>query len=191
MKIKLGVSNRHIHITKEDFKKLFGKDKDISIKNFLYQTGEFATNETLTIKTYKGKIENVRIVGPFRNYTQLEISKTDAYILGINPPIRDSEDLKDSENIIFEGPLCSLRKENCCIIPNRHIHISEEYAIENNISSEDTYCLEVNNEKCTTFKNIKVKIDKEFRNELHLDTDDVNSILLNNLCEVELKKEEK
>ena len=96
MKVRIGVSNRHVHLKEEDFKKLFGdvvleKDKD------LYQPNQFASIYKLTIKTLKNEIKNVRVLGPFRSYTQIEISKTDAYTLGLNPPIRTSGDLDGSE----------------------------------------------------------------------------------------------
>lgn len=88
MKVNVGVSNRHVHLKKQDLDILFGTD--LTIKNKINQPGQFACNEVVTIKTEKSEINNVRVLGPTRNYTQIEISKTDAYKLGINPPVRSS-----------------------------------------------------------------------------------------------------
>ena len=96
MKISVGVSNRHIHLKKEDLEVLFGVGYELSFYKELNQPGQFASLEKVTIKTEKDEISNVRILGPVRNYTQVEISKTDAFKLGINPPVRTSGDLKNS-----------------------------------------------------------------------------------------------
>ena len=97
MKVNIGISNRHVHLTKEDVEILFGHD--LTKLRDLVQAGQYACHELVTIKTEKDQIENVRVLGPTRNYTQVEISKTDAYKLGLNPPIRTSGDLANSENI--------------------------------------------------------------------------------------------
>ena len=95
MKVKIGVSNRHVHLTHDDYVLLFGNET-IKKERDLVQKGQFASSSKVTIKTDKNYIENVRVLGPFRNYTQVEISKTDSYFLGINPPIRNSGDLTDA-----------------------------------------------------------------------------------------------
>ena len=103
MKVRIGVSNRHVHLKKDDFIKLFGEVELIKDKD-LYQPGLFASIYKVTIKTLKNEIKNVRVIGPFRDYTQIEISKTDAYTLGLNPPIRTSGDLDGSEVVTLVGP---------------------------------------------------------------------------------------
>jgi len=116
MNISVGVSNRHIHLSEEDFLFLFPNGVLKSIKD-LSQEGDFASNLTLDIKTGKSIIRNVRVVGPFRENTQVEISKTDAYTLGINPPIRMSGNFDEAESVI----LCNENNElkvNTCIIAN-------------------------------------------------------------------------
>lgn len=183
MKIRVGISNRHIHLTKKDYKILFKRNK-LEIKNELYQPGFFASTDTVTIKTKKDKIENVRILGPFRKYTQVEISKTDSYKLGINPPIRDSGDLKEAEKITIVGPYGEITL-NCCIIPTRHIHISkEEY--KKYFKDIEKISIKIKKEKTTTLEDIKFKIEKNAKIELHLDTDDANACLLNQGEEIEI-----
>ena len=115
MKISVGISNRHVHLTKEDLNILYGNNYELNKKVDINQPGQFASLETVTLKTDKDEIRNVRILGPVRNYTQVEISKTDSIKLGINPPLRDSGDVLNSEVITIIGPCGSVTKE-CCIL---------------------------------------------------------------------------
>ena len=124
MKIRVGVSNRHVHLTKEDLEILFGKDYELTVRNYIDQPGQFAANETVTLKTDKNIKENVRIVGPTRKYTQVEILDIDKEYFGLNPPVRNSGDLENSENIWIIGPKGKIYKKSVCIIANRHIHIN-------------------------------------------------------------------
>lgn len=183
MKIRVGISNRHIHLTKKDYKTLFKKDK-LEIKNELYQPGFFASTDTVTIKTKKDKIENVRILGPFRKYTQVEVCKTDSYKLGINPPIRKSGDLEDAEQITIIGPKGEITL-TCCIIPNRHMHISKE-DYKKHFKNQTTCSIKIKKEKITILENIEFKIDKDAKMEIHLDTDDANACLINQGEEAEV-----
>ena len=112
MKIKIGISNRHVHLTKEDVDVLFGKDYQLTPRNYLYQPGQFATEETVTLKTSKNIKEHVRIVGPIRNYTQVEVLEEDKEYFGINPPTRNSKDLEGSEAMTIIGPKGEITKEN-------------------------------------------------------------------------------
>ena len=124
MRVSVGVSNRHIHLTKEDLDILFGKNYNLTPRNYLDQPGQFAPEETVTLKTDKNIKEYVRIVGPTRDYTQVEILSTDKEYFGINPPVRNSKDLEGSESITIIGPKGEINKKNICIIANRHIHIN-------------------------------------------------------------------
>lgn len=173
MEIILGVSNRHIHLTEEDYKLLFNKEPLEKIKS-LKQPQQFAAKQTVTIKTNKDKLENVRVIGPFRNYTQVEISKTDAYKLGINPPIRDSGDLQDSETVEIIGPVNKITRK-CCIIANRHIHITKQQKQELNLENLEEVAVSFEGEKGLIFDHVKLKECTEAELELHLDTDDANA----------------
>ena len=181
--MKVGISNRHVHLTKEDLNILFGAE--LTKKNDLSQSGQFACNETVILKTEKREIPNVRIIGPIRNYTQVEISKTDAYSLGINPPVRESGDLVGSEIITIIGPIGQITKE-CCIIANRHIHINREVRKQLNLENKNVISIKINGIKSGIINNVYVKEQEDFLLELHLDTDDANAFLLKNGDEVEI-----
>lgn len=176
MKALLGVSNRHVHLTKEDYEVLF---KDTEVKNIrdLVQPGEYATDKTVTIKTNKNIINNVRVLCPFRSYTQVEISRTDAYFLGINPPIRNSGDLVNSEEITIEGPNGSVTKR-CCIIANRHLHINPEDREKYDLKDVEKVIAIANSDKRTIFNDVYLKESENYKLELHLDTDDANGAFL-------------
>lgn len=183
MKIPVGISARHMHITKENFVKLFGYDKLTHLKD-INQPGLFACEETLTIKGPKGEIENVRILGPFRDYTQVEVSKTDAYQLGCNPPMRRSGVLDEADDVTLIGPRGEITL-NCLILANRHIHISEEEANSLNIKDNQEIDVKISSQKPGIIR-VYFKISKEAYKELHLDLDDSNAFLLNQGDEVEV-----
>lgn len=167
MKIKIGISNRHVHLTKEDVDILFGKDYKLTPRNYLYQPGQYATEETVTLKTQKNIKEHVRIVGPIRSYTQVEVLEEDKEYFGINPPTRNSKDLEGSETMTIIGPKGEITKENICIIANRHIHINTRD--KGKLKEDDIVTVEVNS---TILDNVHIKIDDSFKTELHINKDD-------------------
>ncbi len=176
MKVLLGVSNRHVHLTEADYKILFADEEIKEIKE-LVQKGQYASDKVVTIKTEKNKIEKVRILLPYRNYTQVEISRTDSYALGINPPIKDSGDLEGASTITIEGPKGEVTKA-CGIIANRHIHMTPELRKQLNLEDVNEVKISFEGEKGVMFSNVKIKEDPSFTLELHLDTDDANGSLL-------------
>lgn len=184
MKIKVGVSNRHIHLCKADYRLLFG-EREFTKKVDLNQPGEFASLLTVSIKGEKGQIDNVRVLGPLRNYTQVEVSKTDSYKLGVNPPISTSGNLNNASLITIIGPCGSIERK-ACIIANRHIHVDrkiiDEYRLEG-ITMVKAYIL---GEKSGTLENIYIKETDNAYFELHLDTDDANAFLLKQNDEIEI-----
>ena len=113
MKVSVGVSNRHVHLKKEDLEKLFGEGYELTKVADLNQPEQFKAAEVVTIKTDKSEMKNVRIIGPVRDYTQIEISKTDAYKLGLNPPIRESGHLDNSEVLTIIGPCGKVKTDGC------------------------------------------------------------------------------
>lgn len=177
MNIMVGISNRHVHLTKESVNILFGKDYELTKRNDLTQKGEFASNECVTIKTVKGELNNIRVLGPVREYNQVEISKTDSYKLGINPPVRNSGDILGSEVVTIVGPK-GMVTSACCIIANRHIHINELDALELNLKNDDIVRVKVNSIKGGILDDVHIKIKKDASFELHLDTDDGNAFML-------------
>lgn len=180
MKVSIGVSNRHVHLKEEHLKTLFGKDFKLEKKNDLTQPGQYASTSIVSLKTEKAIIQNVRVLGPLRPYTQVEISKTDAYKLGINPPVRDSGDLKESSPITIIGPEGSVELEEGCIIPTRHIHILPNQIDMYQLQGKDVVSVKIAGEKGGIINNVHIKISNESFFELHLDTDDANAHLIKN-----------
>ena len=179
MKINIGVSARHVHLCESDYKKLFGC---VELTKYvdLTQPGQYACNEKVNLITEKGRINNVRILGPFRNYTQVEISESDSYVLGLNPPVRESGNLANSEDIKIEYKGKIIEVKECCIIANRHIHINEEDSLKYNLKDNQIVKLKVFGEKGGILDNVKVKVSKEAYFECHLDLDDANAHLIKN-----------
>lgn len=179
MKVNIGISARHVHLNKEDLEILFGSNYQLEKYKDLTQIGEFAAIEQVTIQTIKNKIDNVRVLGPIRNYTQAEITKTDSYTLGIEPPVRNSGDLSNAASIQIIGPKGSIQKE-CCIIANRHIHMNEQDLITYGLKPNQIVKVKVDTIKGGIMDNVYIKCDKNFKLEMHIDLDDANSHLLTN-----------
>lgn len=180
MKVSIGVSNRHVHLTQEHLKILFGDNYFLEKKNDLTQPGQFSSTALVTIKTPKSEIANVRVLGPVRSYSQVEISKTDSYKLGINPPIRNSGDLKGSSSITIVGPKGSVDLTEGCIIATRHIHILPSQMKIYGLEGKEKVNVKLNGEKGGIITNVYLKISNEAFFELHLDTDDANAHLIKN-----------
>ena len=151
-------------------------DNDMTICRNLGQSGQFAANEKVSIITNKDRIDNVRIVGPVRSYTQVEISKTDAYKLGINPPVSSSGVLDDAEVITISANGKSIEKK-CCIIADRHIHVVKNDLDKYNLKLNQIVKLKVFGKKGATLENVKIREGYGI-NEAHLDTDDANANLI-------------
>ena len=177
MEISVGISNRHVHLTSEDWRLLFG-DEEMEKRNDLKQPGMFACNQTVTIKTPKKEIPNVRVLGPVRSYTQVEISKTDCYTLGLNPPVRNSGDLEGASEIEIIGPKGSITR-NAAIIATRHIHVNKEIREEHGLVGIEKVSVKKVGEKGAILDDVYLKDSEEAYFELHLDTDDANALLLN------------
>ena len=176
MKVTVGISNRHIHLTDEDFKILFGNTK-LEVRNYLNQPEQFASTLTVSLKGSKGIIENVRVLGPNRNYTQVELSKTDCYKIGVDAPVRDSGDLDGAGTIIIIGPNGTLEK-SCAIIANRHIHVDKDILQEKKLEGIKIVSIKISGEKSGIINNVHLKETDKAYFELHLDTDDANAFLL-------------
>ncbi len=179
MRVPIGISARHIHLTKKHLEILFGIDYCLEKLKDLNQPGEYASTSTLTIKGPKDIIEKVRVLGPLRNYTQVEISKTDAYKLGLTPPVRESGDIKKSSPITLIGPKGELKLDEGCIIASRHIHITPTLLKELNLENKEKVNVLIKSKKGGIIHDVTLKVSKNYYFELHLDTDDGNSFLLN------------
>lgn len=187
MKVSIGVSNRHVHLKQDDLNILFGDDYKLTISKNLNQYGQFKALEKVDIETDKNIIKGVSVVGPVRNYTQVEVSRSDCYFLGVDAPIRDSGDLDQAVPIKIIGPKGSIVR-NSLIIANRHIHISHDDRVKYNLLDVDMVSVKIDGEKGGIMDNVYIKEDDTSFFEMHIDTDDANAFMLENGMEVEIIK---
>ena len=174
--IPVGVSARHAHVTQEHLEILYGAGHQLTVYAPLYQPGAFAANETLTIVGKRMRaIEGVRILGPVRDYSQVEVAQTEAIRLGLNPPIRDSGDLAGAEPITFIGPAGSIYLEEGAICATRHIHMTPKEAEALGIHEDNLLKVRFPGERALTFENVRPKISEGYVLQMHLDTDDSNA----------------
>ena len=179
--IPIGVSNRHIHLSTADLETLFGAGYELTPIKELSQPGQYACKEVLTIVGPSMRpIENVRVLGPVRKASQVEISATDSYVLKVKPPVRESGNIKDSAPIRIIGPKGVVELSEGCIIANRHIHMSPSDAVEFGVSDGDYVNIDVNGKRRTRWFDVQVRVHKDFRLEMHVDTDDANAAGIGN-----------
>ena len=174
-KIPIEVSARHIHLSQKDLEALFGKGYKLKKLKQLSQPNDFAARETLDIQAGPKKIKNIRIVGPTRKETQVELSMTDAIFLGITPPIKKSGDLKGTPGITLIGPRRRIKIKKGIIVPWRHIHCSLEEAKKIGLKDGMMVSVSVKGKRSLTFHNVRVRVDKNYRFCMHIDTDEGNA----------------
>ncbi|MCI9247929.1 MAG: phosphate propanoyltransferase [Dorea sp.] len=173
--VPIGVSARHIHLTQEHVEILFGKGYQLTKKKEL-MGGQYASNEQVTIVGLKLRaIENVRILGPVRKRSQVEISATDAIRLGVKAPIRESGNVKGSAPIAVVGPKGVIYLEEGCIIAKRHIHMAPKDAMAAGVADGQTVSVKADNERGTVFNHVQIRVDESFTLEMHIDTDEANA----------------
>ena len=176
--VPVGVSNRHIHLTAADVEVLFGKGYELSPMKELSQPGQYACKEQLTlIGPSMRAIEKVRVLGPLRKATQVEISRTDSYTLKVKAPVRESGKLEGSAPITIVGPKGVLSIREGCIIANRHIHMSPADGEHYGVKDGDYVNVEVDDgERRTKWYDVQARVHPDFRLEMHVDTDDANAV---------------
>ncbi|HOW27955.1 MAG TPA: phosphate propanoyltransferase [Elusimicrobiota bacterium] len=179
--IVVNVSNRHFHCTQEVFEKLYGAGKKPTKKKDLLQPGQFACEETVTVRGTKGTLENVRMIGPLRPYTQVELSTTDTFTLGVRPPVRDSGNLKGSAPITIVGPQGSVDLPEGAIVAQRHIHFHPDEAKDFGVKNMETVRIKLGagTPKETIFT-ILCRVREDMKLECHLDTDEANAAGIKN-----------
>lgn len=187
--VPVGVSNRHIHLSTADLETLFGAGYELTPIKDLSQPGQFACKETLTIVGPSLRpIENVRVLGPVRKASQVEISRTDSFTLKVKPPVRESGDIAGSAPVTIIGPRGVVTLKEGCIIANRHIHMSTDEGAAFGLSDGQYVDVEVNGERRTKFYDVQVRVHKDFRLEMHIDTDDANAAGIGNGTKVKIVK---
>ena len=183
--VKVGVSARHIHLSKEHLEVLFGKGYELNVKKYL-MGDQFASEELVTIVGPKLRsIEKVRILGPVRKETQVEISATDAITLGVKAPVRFSGDTKSSSSITIVGPKGTVRIDEGCIIAKRHIHMHPEDSKRLGIG-EGVVSVRIKGDRTGILENVDVRVREDFHFEMHIDTDEANALGIKNGSFVEI-----
>lgn len=187
-KIPIGVSNRHVHVSQEDLEVLFGKGYVLTKKSDLKQPGQFAANEIVTIRGPKGEFDNVRILGPVREKSQVEISLTDSFRLGIKAPIKESGYLENTPGVELIGTKGRVKIEQGTIVALRHIHMPPEYAEKIGVKDKEIVEVETLGEREGILGNVLVRISGKFSLEMHIDIDEANACALKNNDFVILRK---
>ncbi|MFC1618019.1 phosphate propanoyltransferase [Patescibacteria group bacterium] len=175
-KVNIEISARHVHLKEADFIKLFGEGNELSKIKDLSQKGEFATGEQVTIKVGEKKIAGVRVLGPFRDNTQVEISMTDARALKADVPLRLSGDIVGSAPVILAGPMGTVELDAGMIVAKRHLHISATEAEEFGVEDEQVVGLRVSGDRAGQLDQVIVRIKDTFTASVHLDTDEANAL---------------
>ena len=173
--IPLGISNRHIHLCAEDYDRLF-PNHPISEKKELQQPGQYAADQTVTLVGPKGQLKNVRLLGPLRSTSQVEISRTDARTLGIAAPLRMSGSIEGTPGVRLISPFAELDLASGVIVAQRHIHMSPLDALILRVSHGDKVSVAINgDERRLIFDNVAVRVSPDMRLEMHIDTDEANA----------------
>ena len=184
--IPVGVSNRHVHLSQQDLAILFGGSASLTKSKELSQPGQFACAETVTLVGPRGVIENVRVLGPVRTATQVEISAADGFRLGIKPPVRDSGDLDGSAKATLVGPKGAVSLPQGVVVAARHIHMHETDALRFGVRDKQKVCVRVTGERGLIFEQVLVRVSPSFSLEFHVDLDEANSAGLANADRVTL-----
>ncbi|ABR36157.1 MULTISPECIES: phosphate propanoyltransferase [Clostridium] len=179
-KIPIGVSNRHVHLSQKDLDILYGLGYSLTKKIDLKQPGQFAANETVTIRGPKGEFENVRILGPIRSESQVEVSMTDSFRLGVKPPIKESGQLENTPGLEIIGPKGSVKIPNGTIIALRHIHMTPEYAEKMGVKDKEIVEVETMGERHGILGNVLIRVSDKSSLEMHVDVDEANACALKN-----------
>ncbi|MEG6586040.1 phosphate propanoyltransferase [Dendrosporobacter sp. 1207_IL3150] len=175
--ITAGVSARHVHISREHLDILFGEGYELTVMKDLSQPGQFASNEKVDIVSEKGTFKGVRILGPERKQTQVEVSLSDAMKLGLKAPVRDSGDVQNSPGVTIVGPKGSVQLNQGVIVAMRHIHMTPTDAAEFGVSDKEIVQVRCGGERGLLFDNVLIRVNDAFALEMHLDTDEANAAM--------------
>ncbi len=171
--VEMEASGRHVHVTKEQAQTLFGHG--LTPKRPLSQPGQFLSNERLTVKGPKGTFENVAVLGPERKEAQVEVSLTDARLLGLDPPIRPSGSVENTPGALLIGPLGQVQLSKGVIVAQRHIHVHTSKAPILGVQDKQLVSLQTYTKRPTVFKDVLVRVSDDFDTYVHLDYDEANA----------------
>ncbi|MFM9327022.1 phosphate propanoyltransferase [Paenibacillus mesotrionivorans] len=173
--VPVGVSARHIHLSREHIDILFGAGYELKNMKDLSQPGQYAAEETVAVIGAKGKFDKVRILGPERPKTQLEISKTDSFALGVAAPVRESGKTEGTPGIKIVGPAGEVVTEDGVIVAARHIHFHTSDAEKWGIKDKQLLSVKVKSERPVIFEDVIARVSDSFALDMHIDTDEANA----------------
>ncbi len=173
--VPVGISIRHLHVCQADLEILFGAGHELTPVKPLTQPGQFAAEELVSLIGPKNSISRVRILGPVRPATQVEISRTDSFMLGVSAPVRDSGDLKGSAGIIIEGPKGRIELKEGVILAQRHVHLHSTEAAEMGVADKQWASVQVGTERALTFERVLIRVGANYARDFHLDSDEGNA----------------
>lgn len=180
LEIPVGISNRHVHLSREDMDVLFGYGSTLTRMKAVKQPGQYAAEETVTLRGPKGELHKVRVLGPLRNSTQVEISVSDSFVLGVKAPVRMSGNLLDSPGIEIIGPCGRVTKTDGAIVAWRHIHISpteaERYGLRDGMEID----VRIAGRRGGILSHVVVRVSADAVLEMHIDVEEANGLGLRN-----------
>ncbi len=174
-KVVVGISNKHLHVSQADLEALFGKGYELTVFKDLGQPGQYACHEKVDVAGPKGVLKGVRILGPVRSNTQIELSMTDARSIGIDAPIRESGDVAGSPGARLIGPAGEVDLKEGVIVALRHIHLTEEQAKEAGVRDKEFVSVKFEGPRAAVFDNVLIRANVNYSGEIHLDTDEGNA----------------
>lgn len=186
--IPIGVSNRHLHLSQQDLETLFGATHALTKIKDLSQPGQYACKETVTLCGPKGAIEKVRVLGPVRNQTQVEILSGDCFKLGVNAPVKQSGDLVGTPGLTLVGPKGTVQLKEGVIIAQRHIHMTPSEAEQLGLCDGQLVGIEVLGIRGGIYKNVAIRATETSALECHIDTEESNAMELNSLSKINIIK---
>ena len=178
--VTVGISARHVHLNREHVETLFGAGHELKPFKELSQPGQFAAEEMVTVVGPKGVIEKVRVLGPERKKSQVELSISDCFKLGIKAPLRDSGDLAGSASVTLVGPVGSVTLQEGAIIAARHIHMHTSDAEKYGLEDGDRIYVRAKGPRGIIFGDVLVRVGDAHKLEMHVDTDEGNAVGLRN-----------
>ena len=173
--IPIGVSVRHVHLSAADTAALFGPGYELTSKRDVTQPGQYVTRETVDLVGPKGELRGVAIIAPLRAQTQVEVSRTDAYALGVTPPLRESGKLDGTPGITLRGPAGSVAIPSGVILAHRHVHMSPDDARAYGVKDKDVIKVRVEGDREMTMGDVIVRVSPSFTLDMHVDTDEANA----------------
>ncbi|MEW9697638.1 phosphate propanoyltransferase [Paenibacillus sp. SI8] len=174
-KVPVGISARHIHLSEQHIGILFGQGYQLTSMKDLSQPNQFAANETVAIVGPKGKFDKVRILGPARGSTQIEVSRTDAFSLGIHPPVRESGYIEGTPGLKVIGPHGEVELDQGVIVAARHVHFHTTDAANWGIKDKQLLRVKLNGERPLIFEDVIARVSDEYALDMHIDTDEGNA----------------